>query len=185
MQVNRADAYKILTEYTKSDSLIKHALSVEQAMKKYAVKFGEDAEKWGVTGLLHDFDYEKYPTPEEHPYKGVEILRGMGYPEDILEAIMGHGTFTGVARVTPMAKTLFAVDELCGFLLACAYVRPDKSIANVEVKSVRKKLKDKAFARAVNRDDIALGMEEMGVDPDEHIAFVISALSEISDELGV
>jgi putative nucleotidyltransferase with HDIG domain len=185
MQVNREDAYNILTEYTKSDSLIKHALSVEQAMRKYADKYGEDAERWGVTGLLHDFDYEKYPTLEEHPYKGVEILRGMGYPEDMLEAIMGHGTSTGVARVTPMAKTLFAVDELCGFLLACAYVRPDKSIANVEIKSVKKKLKDKAFARAVNREDIALGIEEMGVDADEHIAFVISALSEISDKLGV
>jgi len=185
MQVNREDAYSILTEYTKSDSLLKHAFSVEQAMRKYAEKFGEDTERWGVAGLLHDFDYEKYPTLEEHPYKGVEILRVMGYPEDILEAIMGHGTLTGVARVTPMAKTLFAVDELCGFLLACAYVRPDKSIANVEVKSVKKKLKDKAFARAVNREDIALGITEMGVDQDEHIAFVISALSEISDKLGV
>ncbi|MGE4317864.1 MAG: HD domain-containing protein [Deferribacterales bacterium] len=183
--MNREEAYTLLTEYTKSDSLIKHALSVEQAMRSYAVKFGEDAERWGVAGLLHDFDYEKYPTLDDHPFKGVEILKGLGYPQDILDAILGHARHTDVIRETMMAKTLFAVDELCGFLLACAYVRPDKSIANVEVKSVKKKLKDKAFARAVSRDDIEQGIEEMGVDRDEHIAFVIASLSEISDKLGV
>lgn len=185
MNINREEAYKLLTEYTQSESLLKHALSVEQAMRKYATKFGGDEETWAVTGLLHDFDYEKYPTMEEHPFKGAEILKGIGYPQEIIDAIMGHATYSGVARSTDMAKTLFAVDELCGFLLACAYVRPDKSIANVEVKSVKKKLKDKAFARAVNRDDIAQGIQEMGVDQDEHIAFVIGALAEISDKLGV
>lgn len=185
MQFTREDSYALLAEYTKSDSLIKHALSVEQAMRSYAVKFGEDTEKWGITGLLHDFDYEKFPTMEEHPYKGVEILKNLGYPQDVTDAIMGHGNHTGVERTTLMAKTLFSVDELCGFLLACAYVRPDKSIANVEVKSVKKKLKDKAFARAVNRDDINQGFTEIGIDADEHIGFVIASLSEISEKLGV
>jgi len=185
MDFNREDAFAVLTEYTKSESLIKHALSVEQAMKAYAVKYEEDQNKWAVTGLLHDFDYEKYPSAEEHPFKGVEILKDKGYPEDVLNAILGHAPYSGVPRETLMAKTLFAVDELCGFLLACAYVRPDKSIANVQVKSVKKKLKDKAFARAVNRDDINQGIEELGVDRDEHIKFVIEALAEIADDLGV
>lgn len=185
MEINRGEAYKLLTEYTQSDSLIKHALSVEQSMRSYARKLGQDEEKWAVTGLLHDFDYEKYPTMEEHPFKGAEILKGLGYPQDMIDAIMGHAQYSGVKRETEMAKTLFAVDELSGFLLACAYVRPDKSIANVEVKSVKKKLKDKAFARAVNRDDIEQGIAEMCVDKDEHIAFVIQALAQIADKLGV
>jgi len=185
VELTRENAYALLTEYTKSDSLIKHALSVEQAMKAYAVKNGEDAERWGIAGLLHDFDYEKYPTLEDHPMRGMEILAEKGYPQDIIDAIGGHAEHTGVKRETMMAKTLFAVDELCGFLLACAYVRPDKSIANVQVKSVKKKLKDKSFARAVNRDDIENGIVEMGVDKDEHIQFVIDALSEINDQLGV
>jgi putative nucleotidyltransferase with HDIG domain len=183
--MNREEALKLLKEYTKSESLLKHAFSVEQVMKSYAEKFGEDVEKWGITGLLHDFDYEKYPTKEEHPYKGAEILKEKGYPEDIITAILGHADYTGVKRETLMAKTLFAVDELCGFLLACAYVRPDKSIANVKVKSVKKKLKDKAFARAVNREDIKKGIEELGIDTDEHIQFVIKSLSEINEILGV
>lgn len=185
MEINRGEAYKLLAEYTQSDSLIKHALSVEQSMRSYARKLGQDEEKWAVTGLLHDFDYEKYPTMEEHPFKGAEILKGLGYPQDMIDAIMGHAQYSGVKRETEMAKTLFAVDELSGFLLACAYVRPDKSIANVEVKSVKKKLKDKAFARAVNRDDIEQGIAEMGVDKDEHIAFVIQSLAQIADKLGV
>jgi putative nucleotidyltransferase with HDIG domain len=183
--MNRNDALELLQEYTKSESLLKHAYSVEQAMKSYAEKFGEDVEKWAITGLLHDFDYEKFPTMEEHPYKGAEILKEKGYPDDVIEAILGHADYTGVERKTLMAKTLFAVDELCGFLLACAYVRPDKKIENVKVKSVKKKLKDKAFARAVNREDIKKGIEELGVDPDEHIEFVIKSLALIADDLGV
>jgi putative nucleotidyltransferase with HDIG domain len=185
VELTRENAYALLTEYTKSDSLLKHAFSVEQAMKAYAVKYGEDAERWGIAGLLHDFDYEKYPTLDDHPFRGMEILAEKGYPQDIIDAVAGHAEHTGVKRETMMAKTLFAVDELCGFLLACAYVRPDKSIANVEVKSVKKKLKDKSFARAVNREDIENGIIEMNVDKDEHIRFVIDALSEISDRLGV
>lgn len=185
MELKREDALTLLTEYTKSDSLLKHAFSVEQAMRAYARKFGGDEEKWGITGLLHDMDYEMYPTPEDHPYKGCEILKAAGYPDDVVRAVMSHGDYTGVERITPMEKTLFAVDELCGFLLACAYVRPDRSIAAVELKSVKKKLKDKAFARAVNRDDIAKGIEELGVDADGHITFVRDALSEIAGRLGV
>jgi len=185
MELSREAAYSLLTEYTKSDSLIKHALSVEQAMRAYAVKFGEDPLRWGIAGLLHDFDYEMYPSLEDHPAKGAEILKEKGYPQDIIDAVLGHARHTGVIRETLMAKTLFAVDELCGFLLACAYVRPDRSIANVQVKSVKKKLKDKSFARAVNRDDITDGIQELGVDQTEHIQFVIDALAEISDDLGV
>jgi putative nucleotidyltransferase with HDIG domain len=185
MELNRENALALLKEYTKSDSLLKHAYSVEQAMRAYARKHGEDEERWGIAGLLHDMDYEMYPSPDEHPYKGCEILKSAGYPDDIVRAIMGHGDHTGVERITLMEKTLFAVDELCGFLLACAYVRPDRSIAAVELKSIKKKLKDKAFARAVNRDDIFKGITELGVDPDEHITFVRDALSEIAEELGV
>lgn len=185
MELTRENAYTLLSEYTKNDSLIKHALSVEQAMKAYARKYGENEERWGIAGLLHDFDYEMYPSLEDHPFKGMEILTQKGYPQDIIDAVAGHAEHTGVKRESMMAKTLFAVDELCGFLLACAYVRPDKSIANVQVKSVKKKLKDKSFARAVNREDITKGIEEMGVDPSEHIQFVIDALAEISDDLGV
>jgi len=185
VELTRENAYALLTEYTKSDSLIKHALSVEQAMKAYAEKFGEDKIRWQIAGLLHDFDYEMYPSLEDHPFKGIEILKEKGYPKDIIDAVAGHAEHTGVKRETLMAKTLFAVDELCGFLLACAYVRPDRSIANVQVKSVKKKLKDKSFARAVNRDDIIQGIDELGVDTGEHIQFVIDALAEISDELGV
>lgn len=185
MELSREAAYALLTEYTKSDSLIKHALSVEQVMIAYARKHGEDELRWGIAGLLHDFDYEKYPTLEDHPMQGMKILTDMGYPKDIIDAIGGHAEHTGVKRETLMAKTLFAVDELSGFLLACAYVRPDKSIANVQLKSVKKKLKDKAFARAVNRSDIEQGIKELEIDKDEHIQFVINALAEISDVLGV
>lgn len=181
----REEAERLLKEYTKSDSLLKHAYAVEQAMRSYAEKFGENEEKWRITGLLHDFDYEQYPTAEEHPFKGAEILKEQGYPQDIINAVLGHADYTGVKRETLMAKTLFAVDELCGFLMACAYVRPDKKIENVKPKSVRKKLKDKSFARGVNREDIEKGIDELNVDKTEHIEFVINSLSQISEKLGV
>jgi putative nucleotidyltransferase with HDIG domain len=185
VELTRENAHALLTEYTKNDSLLKHAFSVEQAMKAYAVKYGEDEKRWGIAGLLHDFDYEMYPSLDDHPFKGVEILKEKGYPQDIIDAVAGHAEHTGVKRETMMAKALFAVDELCGFLLACAYVRPDKSIANVQVKSVKKKLKDKSFARAVNREDIEQGIAELELDKDEHIEFVIGALAEIGEQLGV
>lgn len=181
--MDRQEAYSLLCEYTKSDSLIKHALAVEQAMRSYAQKFGEDENKWGVVGLLHDFDYEKYP--KEHPYKGAEILKQKNYPEDIIKAILSHASYTNVERNTQMAKTLFAVDELSGFILACAYVMPDKKITSLSVKSVKKKLKDKAFARSVNREDIYNSVIGLGVDLDEHIDFLIKSLSKIADKLGV
>jgi putative nucleotidyltransferase with HDIG domain len=185
MQLNRNDALALLQEYTKSESLLKHAFAVEESMRAYAKKFNEDELTWAITGLLHDFDYEKFPTAEEHPFKGAEILKGKGYPTDMIEAILGHADYTGVERKSLLAKTLFAVDELSGFLLACAYVMPDKKIASLKVKSVKKKLKDKAFARAVNRDDIIKGAQELNVDLDEHIAFLINALNEIADKINI
>ena len=154
-------------------------------MRAYADKFGGDAEEWGITGLLHDFDYELHPTAEEHPYFGNAILEERGYPEHIRKAVMSHAAYTGVPRETMMEKCLFAVDELCGFLTACALVRPDKSLQALEVKSVRKKLKDKAFARGVNREDILQGAQELGVDLDAHIAFVIEALRPVEGEIGL
>ena len=181
----REEALKILKEYTKSDSLLRHAYAVEQAMRKYAEKFGKDVEKWGITGLLHDFDYEKYPTAEEHPFVGNKILKEHGFEQDILDAIMGHAHYTGVPRESLMAKTLFAVDELAGFIFAVTYVRPTKSIHDVKVKSVTKKLKDKGFAAKVSREDINNGIEELGVERAEHIQFVIDALKEKADELGL
>jgi len=181
----REDAEKLLKEYTKSDSLLKHAYAVEQAMRSYASKFGEDVEKWGITGLLHDFDYEQYPTAEQHPFKGAQILKNNGYPHDVIDAVLGHADYTGVKRNSLMAKTLFAVDELCGFLMACAYVRPDRKMENVKTKSVKKKLKDKSFAKGVNRDDIEKGIIELDMDKGEHIEFVIKSLSEIAEKLGV
>lgn len=177
-------------EYTTSDSLRKHMLSVEAAMRAYAEKFGEDVERWGTTGLIHDFDYERYPNSEHsategHPAEGVRILREHGYPEDILRAILGHANYSGVPRDTPMAKTLFAVDELTGLITATALVRPTKNVNEVEAKSVRKKMKDKAFARGVNRDDVIMGAEELGVDLDSHIAFVIGAMQSVATEIGL
>jgi putative nucleotidyltransferase with HDIG domain len=178
---SRDDAIAIVHEYTKSDSLRKHMLAVEAAMRAYADKFGEDPDRWGLAGLVHDFDYERYPNDahsptEEHPSEGVRILRGRGFPEDILEAILGHATYTGVPRVSRMAKTLFAVDELTGLITATALVKPSKSFHDVEARSVRKKMKDKAFARGVSRDDVINGAADLGVELDEHIAFVIRAL---------
>ena len=181
----REDALALLYEYTQSDSLRRHALGVEQAMRKMAGKYNGDTDTWGLTGLLHDFDYEMYPTLEEHPYKGNEILKEQGYPESICNAIMGHATYTGVPRDTDMAKALFAVDELTGFIFAVTYVRPSKSIFEVKPKSVKKKLKQKSFAASVLREDIYQSMEELNVDMTEHLQFVIDALKEKAEELGL
>jgi len=182
---DRDAAWGLLTEFTQSESLRKHALAVEACMRAYAKKFGEDQDLWGIVGLIHDFDYEKYPTPEEHPYKGNEILKERGYSDEIRRAIMSHAEYSGVSRDTPMEKALFACDELAGFITACALVKPGKSLAEVEAKSVRKKMKDKAFARSVNRNDITSGAVELGVDLEEHIAFCIEAMKGIAKELGL
>ena len=187
---SREDALALVQEYTASDSLRKHMLSVEAAMRAYAGKFGGDPERWGLTGLVHDFDYEKFPNAshsatEEHPAEGVRILRSKGYPEDILQAILGHATYCGVARETPMAKALFAVDELTGLITASALVKPSRSVHEVEASSVRKKMKDKAFARGVNRDDVINGAAELGVPLDEHIAFVIEAMRGVAPSIGL
>ena len=185
-EINRIDeAWKLLTEFTQSESLRKHALAVEACMRAYARKQADDEELWGLVGLLHDFDYEKYPTAEEHPYKGNEILKERGYSDEIRRAIMSHAEYTGVPRVTPLEKTLFACDELAGFITACALVKPGKSLAEVEAKSVRKKMKDKAFARSVNRNDIVTGAADLGVELEEHIAFCIEAMKTIAAELGL
>jgi putative nucleotidyltransferase with HDIG domain len=182
---DRARAWSLLTEYTQSESLRKHALAVEACMRAYARKNGADEDLWAVVGLLHDFDYEKYPTAEEHPYQGSEILKEHGYSEEIRRAILSHAEYTGVPRVTPMEKTLFACDELAGFITACALVKPGKSLAEVEAKSVRKKMKDKAFARSVNREDIVNGAAALEIDLEEHIAFCIEAMKGIARELGL
>jgi len=183
--MNREQAWELLCEYTKSDSLRKHALAVEAAMRRYARKFGEDEEKWAIVGLLHDFDYEIHPTLDKHPQEGAKILRERGVPEDIIRAALSHAEHLNLSRDSTMEKTLFAVDELSGFVIAVALVRPSKSILEVEASSVRKKMKDKAFARAVNREDIVKGAEAMGVDLNEHIAEVTEALKGIADELGL
>ena len=182
---DRSEAIKLLHKYTKTDSLRRHALGVEQAMRKMANKYDGDPDEWGLTGLMHDFDYEMYPTTEDHPYRGNEILVEKGYPESITNAIMGHATYTGVPRDTKMAKSLFSVDELTGFIFAVTYVRPSKSILEVKPKSVKKKLKQKSFAASVIREDIFQSIEELGVDLTEHIQFVIDALSEKAEELGL
>jgi putative nucleotidyltransferase with HDIG domain len=179
------DGWKLLTEFTQSESLRKHALAVEACMRAYARKTGADEELWGTVGLIHDFDYEKYPSAEDHPYRGNEILKERGYSEEVRRAIMSHAEYSGVARITPMEKTLFACDELAGFITACALVKPGKSLAEVEAKSVRKKMKDKAFARSVNRDDITKGAADLGLELEEHIAFCIEALKGIARELGL
>jgi len=186
----RADALTLVSEYTAGESLRKHMLAVEAAMRAYAEKLGEDPERWGLAGLVHDFDYERFPNndhspTDEHPSEGVRILRERGWPEDILQAILGHATYTKVPRDTPMAKALFAVDELTGLITATALVRPSKSLRDVDAKSVRKKMKDKAFARGVSRDDVLLGAQELGVDLDAHIQFVIEAMRARAVELGL
>jgi len=183
--MNREDAWGLLTEYTQSESLRKHALAVEACVRAYARKFGEDENLWSITGLIHDFDYERYPTAEEHPYKGNQILAERGWPEEIRRAIMSHAEYTGVKRESRLEKTLFACDELAGFITASTLVKPGKSLAEVEAKSVRKKMKDKAFARSVNRDDIVNGAAELGVDLEEHIAFCIEAMKGVAKELGL
>jgi predicted hydrolase (HD superfamily) len=175
---DRKDAWDLLCEYTKGDSLRKHALAVETAMRACAVRYGgadADPDDWAIVGLLHDFDYEMFPTETEHPYRGANILCGRGYPDHIIRSIMGHAPYTGVPRDTAQARALFATDELCGFLVACALVRPSRSLDDLEVSSVKKKLKDKAFARTVNRGDIHQGVEELGVSLDDHVRFVIEA----------
>lgn len=187
---DRAAALALVLEYTASESLRRHMFAVEAAMRAYARRFGEDDERWGVTGLLHDFDYERWPNAghsptEEHPAHGVRILKEAGYPDDILEAILGHAGYSGVPRRTRMAKTLFAVDELTGLITATALVRPSKAIAEVDATAVRRKMKDKGFARGVNREDVIAGAEELGVDLDEHIQFVIEAMKERATELGL
>lgn len=183
--MTRNDAWCLLTEFTQSESLRKHALAVEACVRAYARKFGEDEELWGIVGLIHDFDYEKYPSAEEHPYKGNAILAERGWPENVRRAIMSHAEYTGVSRDSKLEKTLFACDELAGFLTAAALVKPNKSIAEVDAKSVRKKMKDKAFARSVNRDDIVNGAADLGVDLDEHITFCIEAMKAVAAELGL
>ncbi|MDI3269955.1 MAG: HAD family hydrolase [Bacillota bacterium] len=181
----RAEAWEMLQEWVKSENLRRHMLAVEACMRAYARKMGEGEERWGIVGLVHDLDYERYPTREDHPFRGVAFLRERGWPEDMLAAILGHADYAGVARETPMAKALFAVDELSGFITACALVRPDKSLENLEVKSVKKKLKDKAFAKGVSREDIYRGAEEFGVPLEEHIAFCIAAMQPVEKELGL
>ena len=187
---SRAETLALVHEYTASESLRKHMLAVEAAMRSYARKFGEDEDRWGIAGLIHDFDYERFPNNahspmEEHPSEGVRILRSRGYPEDILEAILGHAQYTNTPRESKMAKTLFAVDELTGLITATALVRPTKSVLEVDARSVRKKMKDKAFARGVNRDDVINGATELGVDLDEHISFVIAAMQDRAADLGL
>ena len=182
---NRTSAWNLLTEFTQSESLRKHALAVESCMRAYARKFGADEHLWGVVGLIHDFDYEKYPTAQEHPFRGNEILKERGYSDEIRRAVMSHADYSGVTRETPMEKALFACDELAGFITAVALVKPGKSLSEVDAKSVRKKMKDKAFARSVSRDDIMNGARELGVDIDEHIAFCVEAMNGIAGELGL
>ncbi len=188
--MTRGEALALMHEYTASDSLRKHMYAVEAAMRAYARKFGEDEEKWGLVGLLHDFDYERYPNDghsptEEHPSFGVKLLRERGLPEDMCDAIMGHASYTGVPRTSLMSKALFSVDELCGFLIACVLVRPSRSFGDLTVKSVKKKLKDKAFAKAVNREEVRDGAGEIGIPFEEHVQFVIESLHPCETDLGL
>ena len=186
--MNRDEAWNILCEYTKGEALRKHGLAVEAAMRAYARKFGEDEEMWGCVGLLHDFDYEMHPNAEEHPKKGAPILREKGVPEEIVHAVLCHAFYLddlGVQRENNMDRAIFAVDELTGFITAVALVKPNKSIDEVDVRSVRKKMKDKGFARNVRREDITDGAEVLGVELEEHIAFVIDSLKPVAEDLGI
>lgn len=182
---NREEAWKLLCEYTQSENLRKHALAVEACVRAYARKFGGDEALWSVTALLHDFDYEKFPNAPDHPLEGSKILRARGYPEELIQAILSHADYMDVPRETPLQKALFACDELAGFITAVTLVRPSKSLADVAVKSVKKKFKDKAFARTVKREDIYRGASELGVDLEEHIAFCLEAMGGIADQLGL
>jgi len=187
--ITRETAWNLLTEFTQSESLRKHALAVEACMRASSKKHGDGSPEakdlWGIVGLIHDFDYERWPSLDDHPYRGNEILQERGYPEQIRRAIMSHAEYTGVTRDTPMEKCLFACDELAGFITAVALIKPSKSLAEVDVKSVRKRMKDKAFARKVNREDIIQGAASLGVDLDEHIGFCIEAMKPIASELGL
>lgn len=183
--MNREDAWCLLTEFTQSESLRKHALAVEACVRAYARKFGEDEETWAIVGLIHDFDYEKYPSAEDHPFRGSEILAERGVSEEIRRAILSHANYSGVPRVSMLEKVLFACDELAGFITATALVKPSKSLSEVDAKSVRKRMKDKAFARSVSREDIVNGAAEMGVDLDEHITFCVEAMKGIAERLGL
>src|SRR6476469_6447272 len=190
VSMTRDEALALMHEYTASDSLRKHMYAVEAAMRAYAGHFGEDTDRWGITGLMHDFDYKRWPNAahsptDEHPAAGIRVLREHGYPEDVLEAILGHASYSGVPRVSRMAKTLFAVDELTGLITATALVRPSKSVHEVDARSVRKKMKDKAFARGVNRDDVVNGAADLGVDLDWHIQFVTDAMKARAESLGL
>jgi len=182
---SREEAWLLLTEHTEGENLRKHALAVEAAMRAYALKQGADPEVWGIAGLVHDFDYEKHPGPEEHPAFGVSLLQERGWPDEIVRAVLAHAPHTGTPRATPLEKTLFAVDELCGFLTACALVQPGRSLVEVRPASVRKKLKDRAFARGVHREHIFQGAEELGVDLDQHILFVLESLVAVAPSLGL
>jgi putative nucleotidyltransferase with HDIG domain len=187
---NRDEAWKLLCEYTQGENLRKHALAVEACVRAYARRLGGEEESWGLAALLHDFDYERWPNAghrpdEEHPFEGSKILRQRGYSEEIIHAILAHADYCGVPRVSPLDRALFACDELAGFLTACALIKPSKSIHEVETASVKKKLKDKAFARGVSREDVYKGAEELGVALDEHIAFCIAAMRSVAPELGL
>ena len=185
MGLAREDAWAIVTEYTQSESLRKHMLGVEAAVRGYARQFGEDEDDWGAVALLHDFDYERFPDQENHPFRGVEILKAKGYPEWVTRAILSHADYSGVARESRLEKTLYACDEMSGFVTAASLVRPSKSILDLEAASVAKRMKDKAFARAVSRDDLRRGAEELGIPLDQHIANVIAFMRLRADELGL
>jgi len=185
MALNREQAWSLLTEYTKSESLLKHALAVEAAVRGYARLYGEDENDWGVVALLHDFDYERWPSLDDHPFRGSEILGAKGYPEWVIRAILSHADYSGVARESRLEKTLFACDELCGFITAASLVRPSKSILDLEASSVVKRMKDKAFARAVKREDLRAGAELLGLPLEEHITNVIGFMRPQADALGL
>lgn len=185
MQITRQQAWDLLTEYTQSEHLLRHARCVEACMRHYARLWNEDEELWGAVGLLHDLDYERYPSLEDHPFQGLEILKARGYPESFIRAVASHADHTGIPRESHIEHALFACDELSGFVVAVAYVRPTRKIADVEPASVLKKMKDKAFARAVNRDDLRKGAEEIGLPLEEHIQQVINALASIADDIGL
>jgi putative nucleotidyltransferase with HDIG domain len=183
--INRESAWGLLCEYTPSESLRKHAMAVEACMRAYARKYGEDEDKWGLTGLIHDFDYERWPSAEDHPFRGNEILQERGYPDDVRRAILSHANYSGVSRDSKMEKALYACDELAGLITAATLVKPSKSLAEVDAGSVRRKMKDKAFARSVNRQDIIEGAADLGVDLDEHITFCIEGMRVVADQLGL
>jgi predicted hydrolase (HD superfamily) len=185
VELTRENAWNLLTEYTKSDSLLKHALAVEAGVRGYARRFGEDEEAWGFVGLVHDFDYERWPDAQNHPYRGVEILKGLGVPEWVTRAVLSHADYTGVARESRLEHTLFACDEMAGFITAAALVRPTRSVLDLEASSVRKRMKDKAFARAVSREDLVRGAEGLGLPLEAHIANVIESMRECADALGL